>query len=89
MARLRRHFNDELLFRVGNDYRLTPLAVHLKARTTVALAGAERVFSALPDFEPAESTREFTLLVSDYSVAVLEIPWPTCWPRRLRRPGFA
>ncbi len=71
LARLRRHFNDELLFRVGNDYRLTPLAVHLKARTTVALAGAERVFSALPDFEPAESTREFTLLVSDYSVAVL------------------
>lgn len=71
LARLRRHFNDELLFRVGNDYRLTPLAVQLKARSRIALDSAQRVFSAQPDFEPAESVREFSVLISDYGVAVL------------------
>src|SRR3954454_15238760 len=68
LARLRRHFGDDLLTRVGNEYRLTPLAVQLKERTRVALAGVERVFTAQPDFDPATSTREFSLLMSDYGV---------------------
>src|SRR5215212_122557 len=61
LGRLRRHFGDELLTRVGNEYRLTPLA----------LTGVERVFTAQPAFDPASSTREFSMLVSDYGVAVL------------------
>src|SRR5690349_8785376 len=65
LARLRRHFDDELLTRVGNDYRLTPLAVQLKDLVRVALSGAERVFAAQPHFDPASSTRDFTILVSD------------------------
>jgi DNA-binding transcriptional LysR family regulator len=71
LSRLRRHFHDELLARAGNQYRLTPLAVQLKERVRVALAGAERVFAAEPDFDPASSTREFSLLMSDYGIAVL------------------
>src|ERR671913_1077485 len=71
LARLRRHFGDELLTRVGNEYRLTPLAVQLKELTRIALSGVERVFAAQPEFDPASSTREFTLLVSDYVVAIL------------------
>jgi DNA-binding transcriptional LysR family regulator len=71
LSRLRRHFGDELLTRTGNQYRLTPLAVQLKERVRVALTGAERVFAAEPDFDPALSTREFSLLMSDYGVAVL------------------
>jgi DNA-binding transcriptional LysR family regulator len=71
LARLRRHFDDELLTRVGNDYRLTPLAVQLRELVRIALSGAERVFTAQPDFDPASSTREFSLLVSDYAVVVL------------------
>jgi DNA-binding transcriptional LysR family regulator len=71
LARLRRHFDDELLVRVGNDYRLTPLAVQLKERARLALSGVERVFTAQPEFDPASSTREFSLLVSDYMVAVI------------------
>jgi DNA-binding transcriptional LysR family regulator len=71
LARLRRHFDDELLTRVGNDYRLTPLAVQLKERTRLALSGVERVFTAQPEFDPASSTREFSMLVSDYLVAVV------------------
>src|SRR3954464_15224205 len=71
LARLRRHFGDELLTRVGNDYRLTPLAVQLRELARIALSGVERVFTAQPEFDPASSTREFTLLVSDYVVAIL------------------
>ena len=71
LARLRRHFDDPLLTRVGNEYRLTPLAVQLRERVRVVLAGAERVFAAEPDFDPASSTREVVLVTSDYSVAVL------------------
>jgi DNA-binding transcriptional LysR family regulator len=71
LARLRRHFGDELLSRVGNAYRLTPLAAQLKPRVRVALDGVERVFTAQPEFDPVESTREFSVLVSDYGCAVL------------------
>lgn len=71
LARLRRHFGDELLLRVGNQYRLTPLAVQLQERSRIALAGVERVFAAQPDFEPALSTREFRLYVSDYVVTMI------------------
>jgi DNA-binding transcriptional LysR family regulator len=71
LARLRRHFGDELLTRTGNEYRLTPLAALLKERARSALAGVERVFTAQPEFDPASSAREFSLLVSDYMIAVL------------------
>src|SRR3954453_18523733 len=71
LARLRRHFDDELLTRVGNEYRLTPLAVQLRELVRMAFSGVERVFDAQPDFDPASSTREFTVLVSDYVVVVL------------------
>jgi len=71
LARLRRHFDDELLTRTGNTYRLTPLAVQLKELVRIALSGVERVFVAQPQFDPASSRREFSLLVSDYVVAVL------------------
>jgi DNA-binding transcriptional LysR family regulator len=71
LARLRRHFGDELLSRAGNEYRLTPLAVQLRELARLALTGVERVFDAQTQFDPASSTREFSLLISDYGVAVL------------------
>ncbi|MFJ7215056.1 LysR family transcriptional regulator [Amycolatopsis sp. NPDC098790] len=71
LARLRRHFGDELLARFGNQYRLTPLAVQLRGRVRTAVNGVERVFAAEPDFDPAVSEREFSLVMSDYGVAVL------------------
>src|ERR1700712_1457264 len=71
LARLRRHFGDELLARSGNEYRLTPLAAQLKPRVRLALDGVERVFAAQPDFDPLESTREFSIQLSDYAAAVI------------------
>ncbi|MFD7608130.1 LysR family transcriptional regulator [Streptomyces mirabilis] len=71
LARLRRHFGDELLARAGNQYMLTPLAAELRERTWMALAGVERVFGMAREFDPLSSTREFSLMVSDYGEAVL------------------
>src|SRR3712207_4155106 len=71
LARLRRHFGDELLARVGNEYLLPPLALELRQRAQMALAGLERDFAAGDDFDPACSRREFTLQGSDYGEAVL------------------
>ncbi|MCU7729586.1 LysR family transcriptional regulator [Actinoplanes sp. KI2] len=71
LARLRRHFGDELLVRQGNRYELTPLGVSLRHRTELAIVAAERVFDAEPDFDPSTSDREFLVLLSDYALLVL------------------
>src|SRR3954447_18286665 len=71
LARLRRHFGDELLSRVGNEYRLTPLAAQLRPRVRLALDGPERVFTAQPEFDPSESVREFSIQLSDYACALI------------------
>ncbi|MFC0681550.1 LysR family transcriptional regulator [Lysobacter korlensis] len=71
LARLRRHFNDELLERRGNSFQLTPLAQQLLDLTYAATAGVERVFTAQAEFDPATSTREFSIYGSDYVTAVL------------------
>jgi DNA-binding transcriptional LysR family regulator len=73
LARLRRYFGDDLLIRVGNQYRLTPLALQVRERTRVALTEVERVFTAQPEFDPATSRREFSVLMSDYGVSLLGI----------------
>src|SRR5690349_663809 len=71
LARLRRHFDDPLLTRVGNRYELTPLAARLASLTGPALAGARRVFDLAQDFDASRLQREFTVLTSDYAAAVL------------------
>src|SRR6476646_6489479 len=71
LARLRRHFGDDLLARFGNQYRLTPLASQLRGRVRNAVTGVERMFAAEPDFTPANTSREFSLVMSDYGVAII------------------
>lgn len=71
LARLRRHFKDELLYRSGNSYHLTPLGMHLAERTGPALDGVNRVLAAQPLAEPATSTREFVIVTSDYGAVVV------------------
>ncbi|MGM1063527.1 LysR family transcriptional regulator [Saccharothrix sp. Mg75] len=71
LARLRRHFDDPLLTRVGGGYELTPLASSLVAPTAAAVGAVRRVFSGQPDFDPARTDREFTLVLSDYALAVV------------------
>jgi len=70
LARLRRHFDDDLLSRVGSRYELTPLGQVLLDRTAAAYDVLERLFASRADFDPAEEAREFRLFASDYAVAV-------------------
>ena len=69
LARLRRHFGDELLTRVGNQYQLTPLAERLAPHAERTLDSANRVFGTRPDFDPAIAEHEFTLIVTDVQLA--------------------
>jgi DNA-binding transcriptional LysR family regulator len=70
LARLRRHFGDELLVRKGVGYELTALGAVLLDRTQVACGMLERVFGSQPHFHPEEEDREFVILASDYAVTV-------------------
>lgn len=74
LARLRRHFDDELLVRNGRQYQLTPLAERLLPDVRDALRQVERTLEARPEFDPATSTRTFSLVMSDYAVTVLVDP---------------
>ena len=74
LARLRRHFGDELLHRRGNRYELTELAGQLAHRVPAAVEEVRRVFDATPGFDPSTSQREFTLVVSDYTATILGPP---------------
>jgi DNA-binding transcriptional LysR family regulator len=71
LARLRRHFDDGLLTRVGNRYELTPFAVRLVDQVGAVLDGAERVLAAVSGFDPATSDREFRLALSDYAIEII------------------
>ncbi|WP_030462564.1 LysR family transcriptional regulator [Kitasatospora sp. NRRL B-11411] len=70
LARLRKHFGDQLLTRSGNSYTLTPLGAALLTMTGPACDLLERVFTCQASFDPATAEREFTLLSSDYAAAV-------------------
>lgn len=74
LARLRRHFDDELLVRDGRRYRLTPLAERLLPDVRDALRQVERTLEVRPEFDPESSTRTFSLAMSDYAVTVLIEP---------------
>jgi DNA-binding transcriptional LysR family regulator len=69
LARLRVHFDDPLLVRDGNTYRLTPLAARLGEQTAIALDAARKVFANEATFDASTSTREFTVYGSDYAFA--------------------
>jgi DNA-binding transcriptional LysR family regulator len=71
LARLRRHFDDELLVRGKGGYALTPLATQLADQVEMVCAAAERLFSTGAHFDPASAEREFSLLMADYTIAVI------------------
>jgi DNA-binding transcriptional LysR family regulator len=74
LARLRRHFGDELLEREGRGYRRTVFGEHLLPTVREALWQMESTMQRSPRFHPAESDREFFIAVSDYAASVLADP---------------
>ena len=71
LARLRRHFGDELLARTRSGFVLTPLGVQIAAQIEPVCVGLERLFLVDPPFRPADSEREFVVLTPDYVLAAL------------------
>jgi DNA-binding transcriptional LysR family regulator len=71
LARLRRHFGDELLVRDKGCYELTALAEQLTEQAEAVCAASERLFAASTHFDPVTSEREFTLVMADYTIGVL------------------
>lgn len=74
LAKLRRHFNDDLLVRVGNAYESTPLARQLLEPASAALRAVNNVFIWDSVFDPSTTTREFSVVMSDYAASVLGPP---------------
>jgi DNA-binding transcriptional LysR family regulator len=74
LARLRRHFGDDLLEREGRGYRLTVLGEQLLPAVREALRQLELTLQRSPRFDPADSDREFSIAASDYAVSILADP---------------
>jgi DNA-binding transcriptional LysR family regulator len=70
LARLRRHYKDELLVRSGNGYALTPLARSLLPSVQESMRLIGEAFSFENSQQPPASGRKFTINLSDYSVVV-------------------
>ena len=71
LARLRRHYRDDLLVRVGRDYELTPFARSLLPVVEQTMPLIEQALALSDDFDPATSTRAFSITMSDYAFSVL------------------
>jgi DNA-binding transcriptional LysR family regulator len=74
LARLRKHFEDELLVRRGRQYVLTPAAERMLPAVQEALRQVERTLDVTPEFDAPTSARKFSLALSDYSITVLIEP---------------
>ncbi|MEV0600569.1 LysR family transcriptional regulator [Streptomyces sp. NPDC050315] len=70
LARLRRHFDDDLLARSGGQYELTALGQVLLDRTATVCDLLDRLFTSRADFDPATEEHTFTFIASDYALAV-------------------
>jgi DNA-binding transcriptional LysR family regulator len=74
LARLRRHYQDELLVRVGRDYELTPFARALVPSVQQTLTSVELALDTGRRFDPATSRRVFRLTATDYALTVFGEP---------------
>lgn len=74
LARLRNFFGDELLAAQGRQMVLTPRALGLIEPVREVLVRIDSTITTPPVFIPAESTRTFVLLLSDFTTAVFIPP---------------
>ena len=71
LARLRQHFNDELVVSSGRRLVATSLAESLRMPLREAIFQIEAVVTATGDFDPMKSRRTFRLEIPDYLAPVL------------------
>lgn len=68
LTRLRAYFDDPLLVQVGRRMELTPRAQAMRHSIRDILVRVEATISSDVEFDPRNSTREFRILLSDYSM---------------------
>lgn len=66
LARLRRHFDDELLVRQGNHYVLSPLAERLGPLVKNAVAATSTTLAATGHFAATDSHHLFRIAATEY-----------------------
>lgn len=66
LARLRQHFEDDLLVQVGRRMVPTPFAESLAGPVNRALAELQQIATTRAEFDPATAERSFTILCSDF-----------------------
>ena len=71
LTRLRHYFDDPLLVQVGRQMELTPRAESMRHSVKDILVRVEATISSDLEFDPTRSTREFRILLSDYSMTTL------------------
>ena len=74
LTRLRKHFDDELLVRVGRGFELTPFAERLRPQVDAAIEATEALLGNQREFDPSSSTRRFAVSMSEYAMTVLAEP---------------
>jgi LysR family nod box-dependent transcriptional activator len=71
LARLREFFGDELLVQIGRNMVLTPLAETLVKPVRNILVQVQATIEQRPEFDPAQSRRSFSFVMSDYTAMTL------------------
>jgi LysR family nod box-dependent transcriptional activator len=71
LRRLREHFENELLVRVGRRMELTPLARSLALPVRETLLKAETALNTRPSFDPGTAKGTVRVAMSDYTSLVL------------------
>lgn len=71
LARLRAHFDDLLLVKIGQKMVLTPLAEKLSEPVRDVLIRTQALLSERPAFDPAFASRRFCIVSSDFINALL------------------
>src|SRR6202044_1060797 len=74
LARLRRHYQDELLVRVGRDYELTPFARALVTSVQQTMQSGELALGTGRRFDPATTEPASRIHATDYAITVLAEP---------------
>ncbi|MDV8067831.1 LysR family transcriptional regulator [Rhodococcus sp. IEGM 1366] len=74
LARLRHHFDDELLVRQGRGYVLSSFAQNLAPAVQEAVAKVHEAMQMQFDFDPTDTDRTFVLAASDYATTVVMRP---------------
>jgi LysR family transcriptional regulator, nod-box dependent transcriptional activator len=75
LGRLRDYFDDPLLIQVGRTMELSPLAASLEQPLRDIIVRIETAVVSTPSFEPGQSNRAISLVVSDYTLHTLIPPF--------------